>query len=459
MSVWDYASFHRKMHGLMTGFAANPYSIRALLGDGCMEERKEKQEISDPNQIKKNFIREQIKPQRRKNIIRLLHRGILVLCAAVLFGGISALSFMVMRIYFPWQDLDENVSAVPVRPTASQSLEVETISDGVDQATLSRLEDFDIISGHLAKVGERANEAVVGLKRSDMTLSGVFSARDTVDAMPYCGILFHESTKSYFILTEYAMAEAADSLDVAVKFFHGKTVTAKVSGSNERLDLAVIRVDKSQLTEQEQEDIVIAELGEYSTLSLGRIALAVGKPNGQLYSVSSGLMTSQVIPVPVLDHEIQLYTMNLSYQKDRKGFVLNTKGQLVGMLSAQHTKETGEIDTAFFSLSDLTEDLNRMIQGVSIPHLGIYGVHVPQEDVRTLGKGIYIQGIEPKSPAYEGKLRVADVITEMDGQAVQTMDELHRYLAGCQSGQEVAVTVYRLDNSQNKKKKLKITIR
>lgn len=425
-----------------------------------MEEQKEEQEIRDHNQMKKRFIREQIKPQRRKNVIRLLHYSILVLCAAVLFGGISALSFTVMQMYFPWQDLDENVVAVPARPTASQLMDVQTVADGVDQETLSNLENFDKVSSHLAKIGGRANEAIVQLDKSDTTFSSVFAARDVSGSMPYCGILFHESEKSYFILTEYSLADYADSLSVAVKFIFGKTVTAKVSGANERLGLAVVCVEKSQLTKQEQAEMVIAELGDYSTLSLGRAALVVGKPNGRIYSVSTGLITSEIIPVPVLDHEIQLFTMDLSYQKDRRGFVLNTQGQLVGILSAKHTKETGEIDTAFFSLSDLTEDLNRMIQGRETPHLGIYGIRVRQEDFKTLGiPGIYIQEIALKSPAYDGKLRVADVITEVDGQAVQSMDELHRYLADCQSGQEITVTVYRLDDSQSKKKKLKVTVR
>lgn len=425
-----------------------------------MEEQKEEQEIRDHNQMKKRFIREQIKPQRRKNVLRLLRRATLVLCAAILFGGISALSFTVMRVYFPWQDLDENVAAVPIRPTSSPFMDVQTVSDGVDQDTLSSLENFDKVSSHLAEVGERANEAVVGLGRSDTAFSSVFAARDISGSMPYCGILFHESEKSYFILTEYALAQEVKSMPVAVKFLHGETATAKVSGANERLDLAVVRIDKSQFTQQEQAKIVIAELGEYSTLSMGRAALVVGKPNGRLYSVSTGLITSQIIPVPVLDHEIQLYTMDLSYQKDRIGFVLNTQGQLVGMLSAKHSKETGEIDMAFFSLSDLTADLNRMIQGRETPHLGIYGIRVRQEDIKTLGiPGIYIQEIASKSPAYNGKLRVADVITEVDGKAVQSMDELHGYLADCQSGQEITITVYRLDDSKNRKKKLKITLR
>lgn len=422
-----------------------------------MDEQQEKQEIQNHDQIKKRFIREQLRPQRRKTAMNLMRKGILVLCAAVLFGGISALSFYIMRVYFPWDELDENVIAVPARATATQPVQDKTISDGIDPATLASLENFEKVSAQLAEVGAYANAAVVRLEIYDLTMD-----RDHSDAMKRCGILFHESTKSYFILTEYSMAQTAEKATVPVtaEFYHGKTATAKVTGFSEKLDLAVFCVDKSQFTQKEQQNMVIAELGDASNLTLGSAALVVGKPNGRFYSVSTGLITNSTLPVSIQDQELQLYTMNLAYQKSRVGFVLNIQGQLVGMLTAKYTTETGEIDTAFISLSDLATDLNHMIRGRKIPYLGIDGLSVSGTDIETVGgSGIYVLQVESRSPAYQGKLRVADLITEIDGHGMQTMKDLHEYLAECQSGQEITVCVYRRDDAQNIKKKLKITLK
>ncbi|MDE6852693.1 MAG: S1C family serine protease [Lachnospiraceae bacterium] len=419
-----------------------------------MEEQQERQEIQNHDQIKKKFIREQLRPQRRKMAMRLMHKGILVLCAAILFGGISALSFYIMRIYFPWEDLDENVIAVPARATAGQPVEEKTVSDEIDSDTLAFLESFNKVSAQLARVGAYANSAVVKLDIFDTSMS-----QDHSDAMQHCGILFHEGAKSYFILTEYAMVQVANgNVPVTAGFYYGKTAEAKLCGFSEKLDLAVFSVDKSQFTQKEQQDIVIAELGDDSALALGSAALVVGKPNGRFYSVNTGLITNNTIPVSIQDQELQMYTMNLAYQENRIGFVLNIQGQLVGMLTAKHTMETGEMDTAFVGLSDLAADLNGMIRGKEIPYLGIYGIGGGSGAAQR-PQGIYVQQVEPRSPAYQGKLRVADRITEVDGHAMQKMEDLHAYLAECQSGQEITVTIYRQGDSQSMKKRLKITVK
>lgn len=437
-----------------------------------MKEQQDKQEMQNHDQMKKKFIREQLKPQRRKTVIRLMRKGFLVLCAAVLFGGISALSFYIMRIYFPWEELDEDVVAVPARVTSSQSVEERTVSEEIDPDLLASLEGFEKLSAQLAQVGAYANGAVVRLDIYDTSMS-----RDHRDAMKYCGILFHETAKSYYILTEYAVAQTARGSDVPVtaEFYCVKSAEAKVCGFSEKVNLAIFSVDKSQFSQKEQENIIIAELGDDSSLKLGSAVLAVGKPNGRFYSVNSGLITNDAISVPVLDQELQMYTINLAYQENRNGFVLNIQGQLVGMLTSKYKEETGEIDTAFFSLSSLASDLNQMIRGREVPYLGIYGSSVSGVTQGTLGNfetnfsavdmetsgisGIYIEQVEPRSPAYQGGMRVADVITDVNGQAVQTMEELHKYLSACQSGQEVTLIVCRQGDSQSIEKKLKITLK
>ncbi|MDE6568475.1 MAG: S1C family serine protease [Lachnospiraceae bacterium] len=437
-----------------------------------MEERQDKQQdIQDRDQIKKHFIREQLKPQRYKTAMRLLRWGMLVLCAAILFGGISAISFYIMRVYFPWEELDENIVVAPARATSSQPADERTVTQEIAPDLLASLEGYEKFSAQLAQVGDSANAAVVRLGSYDMTKSIVPYSPE----YKYCGILFHETEKSYYILTEYVVAQKENNLGLVIaEFYHGKAVEAKVCGYSEELNLGILIVDKSQLTQKEQQDIVIAELGDDAGLQLGSAVLAVGKPNGRFYSVNTGLITNAGIPVSIQDQELRMYTMNLAYQEGRMGFVLNVQGQLVGMLSSKYKGDTGEIDTAFFSLSNLESDLNSMIRGQKTPYLGIYGISVGTESAENfhsgnnvsaayLGtsgiSGIYIEQVTSRSPAYKGGMRVADVITEVDGQPMNTMEELHEYIAACKSGQEITILVDRGGDSQRISKKLKVTLK
>lgn len=432
------------------------------------EQQDKKQDIQNHDQIKKQFIREQLRPQQYKKVKSLLRKGILVLCAAVLFGGISALSFYIMRIYFPWDELDKSIAIAPARVTSSQAVEGKTVSEEMDPDLLTSLEGLEQLSTQLAQVGSYANAAIVKLDIYDLSMS-----RDHRDVWKYCGILFHESSKSYYILTEYAMAKKAEGTEVPVTAeFYGKSVETELCGSSEKLDLAIFSVDKSRFSQKEQENIVIAELGDDSNLKLGSAVLVVGKPNGKFYSVDTGLVTNTAISVLAQDRAMLMYTMNLAYQENRAGFVLNIQGQLVGMLSSKYKEYTGEIDTAFLVLSHLETDLNQMIRGQEVPGLGIYGAGVSEASAENLNSennvsaaklgssgisGIFVEKVVSRSPAYKGGMRVADVITEVDGQPMETMEQLHEYLAVCKSGQEITVVIKR-GNSQSINKKLKITL-
>lgn len=423
-----------------------------------MNRHKEDQELKAHGKVKKQFIREQLRPQRRKNIMRILKKITLVLCAAVLFGGISALSFYIMRIYFPWEDLDESVAVVtPNRMANSSEIEERTVADEIEETTLASLEGFDKVSRQLAEIGEYTNEAVVGIQSGSVSSNG--ESGDTNTAQEFCGILFHETTHDYYILAEYAAARTKGSVEVT--FCHGKVVQGKLAGRNDTLDLAVFCVNKADFTKAERKKIVIAKLGDVSSLALGSYVLAVGKPNGNLYSVNIGIITDCSLKLPVPDQTLRLYSMNIPYQTGRAGFVVNIQGQLLGMITTRHIPVTGEIDTGFLGLSDLAEDINGLLKGETSPYMGIYGTDVTasQAEELKLVTGIYIDTVEARSPAYQGGMRVADVITAVDGHALQTMKQLHEYLVSCQPGQEIAVTIYRQSNGNHVKRHLKITLK
>lgn len=420
-----------------------------------MNEDREDAEIKDHDRKKRQFIREQLKPQWRKTVIILMRRLLLVLCAAVLFGGISAVSFYVMRIYFPWQDHGEKVVTLPVSTVDNQRVQERKVSDEIDEDTLASLENYEEFFKDLAEVGENANAAVVRLRKSDVSFSGILTDHDA--SKGYCGILFHESAQLYYILTEYAVAQEKDPMVTEIACGEsGLIAEIKVVGSCEKLNLAVVSVDKSGFTKEMQEKIVIAEFGDLSSSVLGTPVLAVGKPNGNLYSVCTGMITEASVYMPIQDQGLRLYTMNLPYQKGRSGFVLNVRGQLLGMITTKYVDTTGEIDTAFFGLSDLITDINMMMQGKQMPYLGIHGIDVEQELADALGcaAGIYVEEVASESPAYQGEIGVTDVISEIDGHKMQTMNELHQYLAECRSGQEITVTVHRNSNGDGVKKKI-----
>lgn len=403
---------------------------------------------------KRQFIREQLRPQRKKTLFRFIRSISMVLGAAVLFGGIAALSFYVMQIYFPWQDLDDGINIVTSnRPARNTEPAVKTISDEIDETVLNSVEDYERISKQLSAIGEGANAAIVGLGTSN---NNVLQGNNS---QQYCGILFHENAHYYHILSEYASAQNTEN--IRVRFFDGKEVDGSLVGRDSSLNLAIFQVDKSVLAEEEQKKLMVASMGDTASLDLGAYILAVGKPNGNLFSVHTGRITEDAIAMPVTDHELQLFTTSIPYQAGRSGFVLNIQGQLLGMLTADYTNVSGKVDAAFVSFSGLMPDLNLLLRGKTAPYLGITGTNIAKEEAESLGimEGIYIDSLDAGSPAYEGKMRVADVVAAVDGEQVHSVQELHNLLLQKQSGREVEITIYRQVNDKNQKKNLTILLR
>lgn len=427
-----------------------------------MDEMKEEKDQKIHEKQKRQFIREQLRPQRRKTILRFLNRIAMVFGAAVLFGGIAALSFYIMQIYFPWQDLDDGIEVITSsRPSTNTDIVSKTISDEIDESVLDSLDNYDKISRQLSAVGENANAAIVGLGNTDAdALNNSVQAREaSAGHQKYCGILFHENAQYYYILTEYASSRRAE--DIRIGFFDGKITGGTLVGQDSALNLAVFRVDKSDFSAEERKRIVIAALADTSSLSMGTYVLAVGKPNGNLFSVHSATLTEKPITVPITDRELVLFMTSIPYQTGRSGFVLNVHGQLLGMLTTSYANITGEVDTAFVSFSGLTADINLLLQGKALPYLGVTGNDINKEQAKSLGivEGIYVDSVDSGSPAYVGKIRVADIITEVDGQQLHSVQELHGLLAKKQEGNALDITVYRQVNGDNQKMKLKITLK
>lgn len=427
-----------------------------------MDEMKEEKDQKIHEKQKRQFIREQLRPQRRKLLFRFLNRLFMVFGAAVLFGGIAALSFYIMQIYFPWQDLDDGIDVITSsRPSANTDIVSKTISDEIDESVLDSLDNYEKISRQLSAVGENANAAIVGLGNTDAdALNNSAQAREaSASHQKYCGILFHENAQYYYVLTEYASSRRAE--DIRIGFLDGKITGGTLVGQDSALNLAVFRVDKSEFSTEEQKRIVIAALADTSSLSLGTYVLVVGKPNGNLFSVHSATLTEKPITVPITDRELVLFTTSIPYQAGRSGFVLNVHGQLLGMLTTSYSNITGEVDTAFVSFSGLTLDINLLLQGKTLPYLGVTGNNVNKEKAKSLGimEGIYVDSVDASSPAYVGKMRVADIITEVDGQQIHSVQELHGVLAKKQEGDEIEIIVYRQVNGDNQKMKLKISLK
>ena len=284
-----------------------------------------------------------------------------------------------------------------------------------------------------------ATQVVKAVKNSIVTIETYTSQSFDVSAEG-SGII--ESKDGYILTNEHVIDGATN---IAVVTSDGKSYTAKLIGKDMRTDLAVVKIDASNLT--------AATFGNSDQLEVGETVLAIGNPGGIEFSgsVSTGIVSAVDRDVPV--GESESYTLKC-IQTDAAinpgnsgGALVNMYGQVVGITSSK-IEATGyegmgfaiPVNTAKPIVNDLIQYgyvQNRVKIGLSVTPINsaeatAYGVPA----------GLAVANVDKSSDAY-GKLQTNDIITKIDGTDVTSYDQFYTKMSAHKAGDSVTLTVYR----------------
>lgn len=247
-----------------------------------------------------------------------------------------------------------------------------------------------------------------------------------------------------YILTNYHVIEASDRITVAL--YSGDTYDAKVMGYDESNDIAVLKVEATQLPP--------VVLGDSDNVNIGDDVLAIGNPLGELtFSLTAGKISAK-------DREVTFSNgvmMNL-IQTDcainsgnSGGALFNLYGEVIGVTNAKYSgsaQGSATIDNIGFAipLNSVRGIIESIIEKgyVSKPYIGVTVMDTPQEyQLYGLPQGATVRNVEPDSPAASANLQPGDIITHIDGKIITGSKELVRYLRSCDVGQKLKLTLYR----------------
>jgi S1-C subfamily serine protease len=250
-------------------------------------------------------------------------------------------------------------------------------------------------------------------------------------------------TPDGFMLTSAHVVAASDA-GARASFVDGREVEVAVVGTDPLSDLAVLRADDA--------DLVPAELGDAESLRVGQLVVAIGNPNGFTHSVTAGVVSALGRSLPVRARAAGRIVENV-IQTDA---ALNP-GNSGGALADGHGRVVG-INTAVAGVGlGLAVPINattRKIVGALMSegrfrrsYLGIAGGSrpLPPRLARELGRVECVEVVDvvEGSPAAKAGLRAEDLIVDLNGEAVESVDDLQRMMAGELIGEQVVVTTVR----------------
>jgi Do/DeqQ family serine protease len=245
-----------------------------------------------------------------------------------------------------------------------------------------------------------------------------------------------------YIFTNFHVVEGADRVQVKLK--DGREFPAKVVGTDEKTDIAVIKIDSANLP--------VGQMGDSDAVRVGQFAFAIGAPFKLdytfTYGVVSGKGRSKLLSNGGYNISDYLQTDASINPGNSGGPLCDIDGKVIGMNTLINGLNRG---LGFAIPSNLANDIGQqLIAGKKIarPWLGIriesLGDDASIRDLfKGVDKGVIVRTIEADAPAHKSDLRPFDVITKVDGAPVMTDTQLQHEILKKKIGQPVKLTVWR----------------
>src|SRR6478672_1805976 len=245
-----------------------------------------------------------------------------------------------------------------------------------------------------------------------------------------------------YIFTNFHVVEGADKIDVKLR--DGRNFSATVVGTDEKTDIAVIKIDAK--------DLPVVQLGDSDAVRVGQFAFAIGAPFKLdytfTYGVVSGKGRSKLFTNGGYSISDYIQTDASINPGNSGGPLCDIDGKVVGMNTLINGLNRG---LGFAIPSNLVNEIGQqLVAGKKIirPWLGIRIETLGDDSsIRELfkgvDKGVVVRTIEADAPAYKSDLRPFDVITQIDGAPVTTDTQLQREILKKKIGQAVKLGVWR----------------
>ena len=263
-----------------------------------------------------------------------------------------------------------------------------------------------------------------------------------------------DAQKGYIITNNHVVHDAQD---IRVTFANDITIDAKLIGTDEKTDIAVLQVK----ADAKDMNLTAISFGDSDSMRVGDWTLAIGNPFGLGGSVTTGIVSARARDIHSGPYDDYIQTDASINRGNSGGPLFNLKGEVIGINTAIYSPTGGSVGIGFSIPSALAEPVIDQIIKYGRTRRGWLGVRiqrVTEEIAEVLGlekaTGALVASVNQEGPAKDSGIKAGDIILEVNRQTIKEMKALPRTIAEHDVGTQVEVIYWR----DNKKHTTKVTI-
>ena len=421
--------------------------------------------MSDDKDYK--FIKEKIVPKKMHPVKKVLLGFAAVISLGLIFGVVERIVFETSGEVFAYFNIFKKNTVVELGRKEGMATGTAIASEGavketkpqepennkkqvkiIEKKIYADLTDYRQILGQFGELANKQNESVVEVQ-------SVVKGKDWFEN-PYeavnkaAGYIIAVQNDEAYILTGYKGIKAADK--IKVKFKQGFLAEGIVKNYSTNLELALVMVNLKGIAKKDE--IEPLKFNGTGYKSLGEPVMAIGNPNGNIYSVLPGVITETETALIVDDYSLDSQFTDINIAKDGDAVFVDFDGNVVGIYFKGNQEATQIIN-----ISKIMTFLEKMINDETLPYIGIKSKAFDGAEEKTgISGGVLIDSIAKDSPADDTGLKEGDIIYEMDGVHIENINDYENLLESKKPKDKIKVLIYRVTRNEGKKIELEVEI-
>ena len=359
-------------------------------------------------------------------------------------------------------------------------LNLETVTKPKQKHTLKYTETTEIKEGiyitDVSNVVEEVMPSIVAITSKTLVSSGSFGPSwfynnntEQYQEGAGSGIIVSQTDDELLILTNHHVVEGAEEL--SVQFVNEKSYDAKVKGSSEKRDVAIISVKTKDIDSATMESIKIATIGDSNNLKVGNGIIAIGNALGYGQSVTTGVVSALNRTVTTDVSSAKMIQIDAAINGGNSGGALiNAAGEVVGINSVKYSSSgytsSASIEGMGFAIpiSDVKELIEGLMNGEEIDDsdvvLGIEGYIVTEAQSKNynIPQGFYISKVTEGKAAEKAGIEMGNIVTEIEGKKVESVETIKGILLDKKVGDKVKVKVSYISKNKYVEKEVEVTL-